>query len=46
MGLLDDKTVLVTGVLTDRSIAFHTAALAQQQGAQVVLTGVGPRLLP
>ena len=33
--------MLVTGVLTDRSIAFHTAALAQREGARVVLTGVG-----
>ncbi len=41
MGLLDGKTVLVTGVLTDRSIAFRTAAVAQEQGAAVVLTGVG-----
>jgi enoyl-[acyl-carrier protein] reductase I len=41
MGLLDGKTILVTGVLTDKSIAFHAAALAQREGAQVVLTGVG-----
>ena len=44
MTLLDGKTILVTGVLTDRSIAFHTAALAQREGARVVLTGVGRSL--
>lgn len=41
MGLLDGKTILVTGVLTERSIAFHVARLAQQEGAQVVLTSFG-----
>ncbi|MET7696694.1 enoyl-ACP reductase FabI [Streptomyces sp. NPDC005485] len=40
-GLLEGKTVLVTGVLTDRSIAFHVARTAQEQGAEVVLTGYG-----
>ncbi|MTB04563.1 MAG: enoyl-[acyl-carrier-protein] reductase FabI, partial [Actinobacteria bacterium] len=35
MGLLDGKKILVTGVLTDGSIAFHIARLAQEQGAQV-----------
>ncbi|HVB43494.1 MAG TPA: enoyl-ACP reductase FabI [Streptosporangiaceae bacterium] len=41
MGLLDGKRVLVTGVLTDASIAFHVARIAQEQGATVVLTGFG-----
>src|SRR5258708_27277042 len=41
MGLLDGKRVLVTGVLTDSSIAFHVAKIAQEQGATVVLTGFG-----
>ncbi len=41
MGLLDGKKLLVTGVLTDGSIAFHVARLAQEQGAQVVQTSVG-----
>lgn len=41
MGILDGKRVLVTGVLTDSSIAFHVAELAQQEGAQVVLTSFG-----
>jgi len=41
MGILDDKRILVTGVLTDASIAFHVARIAQQEGATVVLTGFG-----
>ncbi|MBA3619221.1 MAG: enoyl-ACP reductase FabI [Acidothermales bacterium] len=41
MGLLDGKRVLVTGVLTDASIAFHIARLAQTEGAQVVLSSYG-----
>ncbi len=40
-GLLDGKRILVTGVITDSSIAFHTAKVAQEQGAEVVLTGFG-----
>lgn len=41
MGILDGKRILVTGVLTDSSIAFHVARVAQQEGATVVLTGFG-----
>jgi meromycolic acid enoyl-[acyl-carrier-protein] reductase len=41
MGLLDGKQILVTGVLTDASLAFAVARLAQQQGAEVVLSGAG-----
>jgi enoyl ACP reductase len=41
MGILDGKRILVTGVLTDASIAFHVARIAQQEGARVVLTGFG-----
>ena len=41
MGMLDGKRILVTGVLTDASIAFHVAQLAQEEGATVVLTGFG-----
>lgn len=41
MGLLDGKSLLVTGVLTEGSIAFHVARLAQEQGAAVVLTSFG-----
>lgn len=39
--LLDGKKVLITGVLTDSSIAFHVARLAQEQDAEVVLTSFG-----
>ncbi|NUR59155.1 MAG: enoyl-ACP reductase FabI [Catenulispora sp.] len=38
MGILEGKRIVVTGVLTEASIAFHAARLAQQEGAQVVLT--------
>jgi meromycolic acid enoyl-[acyl-carrier-protein] reductase len=41
MGILDGKQLLVTGVLTDSSIAFHVARIAQLEGARVVLTGFG-----
>ncbi|WP_214410914.1 enoyl-ACP reductase FabI [Sphaerisporangium fuscum] len=41
MGILEGKRILVTGVLTDASIAFSVAKLAQEEGAQVVLTGFG-----
>jgi enoyl ACP reductase len=40
-GLLDGKRILVTGVLTDDSLAYAVAELAQQQGADIVLTGAG-----
>jgi meromycolic acid enoyl-[acyl-carrier-protein] reductase len=39
--LLDGKKVLVTGVLTDNSIAFAIARVAQEAGAEILLTGVG-----
>lgn len=41
MGILEGKNIVVTGVLTDQSIAFHVARLAQLEGATVVLTGFG-----
>lgn len=44
MGIVDGKSILVTGVLTDQSIAFHVARLAQEQGASVVLTSFGRAL--
>jgi enoyl-[acyl-carrier protein] reductase I len=44
MGILEGKRILVTGVLTDQSIAFHVARLAQQEGARVVLTSFGRAL--
>jgi meromycolic acid enoyl-[acyl-carrier-protein] reductase len=39
--LLHGKKLLITGVLTDSSIAFHVAKLAQEEGAEVVLTSFG-----
>ncbi|MGO9079313.1 MAG: enoyl-ACP reductase FabI [Streptosporangiaceae bacterium] len=41
MGILEGKRILVTGVLTDSSIAFHVARIAQQEGATVLVTGYG-----
>ncbi|HEV2370104.1 MAG TPA: enoyl-ACP reductase FabI [Acidimicrobiales bacterium] len=41
MGILDGKRLLFTGVLTDASLAFGAATLAQEQGAEIVLTGAG-----
>jgi enoyl ACP reductase len=38
-GLLDGKRILVTGIITDSSIAFHIAKVAQESGAELVLTG-------
>jgi enoyl ACP reductase len=39
--LLQGKKLLITGILMDSSIAFHVAKLAQEQGAEVVLTSFG-----
>jgi enoyl-[acyl-carrier protein] reductase I len=39
--LLQGRRLLITGVLDPRSIAFHVARVAQEQGAEVVLTGFG-----
>jgi enoyl-[acyl-carrier protein] reductase I len=41
MGLLEGKRILVTGVLTDASLAFAVARSAQAEGAEVVLSGAG-----
>lgn len=38
-GFLEGKRILVTGIITDSSIAFHIAKEAQEAGAQVVCTG-------
>jgi meromycolic acid enoyl-[acyl-carrier-protein] reductase len=38
-GFLEGKRILVTGIITDSSIAFHIARVAQEAGAQLVLTG-------
>ncbi len=37
-GILDGKRILITGVLRESSIAFHAAKLAQEQGAEILLT--------
>lgn len=39
--LLEGKRLLITGVLTRQSIAFAAARTAQEQGAQIILTGFG-----
>ena len=44
MGLLDGKKIVITGVLTDASLAFGTARMALDEGAEIVLTGAGRAL--
>jgi enoyl-[acyl-carrier protein] reductase I len=44
MGLLDGKRLLITGVLTDASLAFAVAKRAQEEGAEIVLSGAGRAL--
>ncbi len=44
MGLLQGKKIVVTGVLTDASLAFAVARTAQREGADIVLTGAGRAL--
>lgn len=39
--ILADRRVLITGVLSDASIAFGVARIAQEQGAEVVLSSFG-----
>ncbi|MGB1823282.1 MAG: enoyl-ACP reductase FabI [Ilumatobacteraceae bacterium] len=41
MGILEGKKLVITGVLTDASLAYGVARLAIAEGAQVVLTGAG-----
>jgi len=41
MGLLTGKNIVITGVLTDASLAFGAAEMALQEGADIVLTGAG-----
>ena len=41
MGILEGKNLLITGVLTDASLAFGIAELAQREGASILLTGAG-----
>jgi enoyl-[acyl-carrier protein] reductase I len=44
MGLMEGKRLLITGVLTDSSIAFHVARIAQEEGATVVLSSFGRQM--
>ncbi|MGF1426283.1 enoyl-ACP reductase FabI [Kitasatospora sp. LaBMicrA B282] len=37
-GILEGKRILITGVLMESSIAFQAAKLAQEQGAEIILT--------
>jgi len=39
--LLEGRRLLITGVLTEGSIAYAVARRAQEEGAQIVLTGFG-----
>ena len=39
--ILEGKRLLITGVITKDSIAFHAAAQAQREGATVLLTSFG-----
>src|SRR5437762_188677 len=41
MVLLENKRLVITGVLTPQSIAFSAAQIAQEQGAEIVLTSFG-----
>lgn len=41
MGLLAGKKIVITGVLTDASLAFAVARRALDEGAEIVLTGAG-----
>ena len=41
MGLLEGKNIVITGVLTDASLAFGVARIARDEGANLVLTGAG-----
>jgi len=41
MSILKDKNLLITGILTDASLAFGVAQLALDEGANIVITGAG-----
>ena len=43
MGFLAGKRILVTGVLSNRSIAYGIARACHQQGAELAFTYVGDR---
>jgi enoyl ACP reductase len=42
--ILKNKKILITGILTDKSIAYASAQVALENGAQVVATGFGKGL--
>ena len=42
--ILKDKKFLITGILTDKSIAYASAKIAIENGATVVATGFGKGL--
>jgi enoyl-[acyl-carrier protein] reductase I len=44
MGLLDGKKIVITGVMTDASLAYGVARIARTEGAEIVLTGAGRAL--
>jgi len=44
MGILEGKRLLIAGVLTEASIAYSAAKVAQQEGAQLVLSNFGRAL--
>lgn len=41
MGILAGKRILITGVLNTSSIAYATAVIAKEEGAEIVLSGFG-----
>ncbi len=44
MGFLQDKKILVTGLLSNRSIAYGIARAAQREGARLAFTYQGDRV--
>jgi meromycolic acid enoyl-[acyl-carrier-protein] reductase len=42
--LLEGRNLVITGVLTPASIAFEAARVAQEEGANIVLTSFGKAL--
>ena len=41
MGILEGKKILVTGVTLNTSIAYSVARIAQQEGAEIVVSNFG-----
>ena len=42
--ILKDKTFVISGILTDKSIAFAAAKIAIDNGAKIIATGIGDGL--